>query len=107
MNGNVVEDIELASQGQQSIISIALSFALVRRSMFDYNIMLLDEIDGPLYKEDREKFISILFKQMAAIGANQVFLISHNNTFEGNPVNVLTTTEDGNESSSRQIVINI
>lgn len=107
VNGNVVEDIELASQGQQSIISIALSFALVRRSMFDYNIMLLDEIDGPLYKEDREKFISILFKQMAAIGADQVFLISHNNTFEGNPVNVLTTTEDGIESSSRQIVIHV
>ncbi|MCM1214086.1 MAG: AAA family ATPase [Lachnospiraceae bacterium] len=107
VNGRAVEDIEYASQGQQSIISIALSFALVRRSMFDYNIMLLDEIDGPLYKEDREKFISILFKQMAAIGANQVFLITHNNTFEGNPVNILTTSEDELEHSPRQVIIQL
>jgi len=107
VDGRVIEDIGSASQGQQSIISIALSFALVRLSMFDYNIMLLDEIDGPLYKEDREKFISILFKQMAAIGADQVFLITHNNTFEGNPVNVLTTSDEDVDRSSRQVVIHL
>ena len=107
VNGQFVDDITSASQGQQSIISIALSFALVRRSMFDYNIMLLDEIDGPLYQEDREKFIGILFKQMAAIGADQVFLITHNNTFAGNPVNVVTTAESISERSSRQVVIQL
>lgn len=107
INGQVVNDIEYASQGQQSIISIALSFALVRQSMFDYNIMLLDEIDGPLHRGDREKFITILFKQMAAIQASQVFLISHNNTFEGNPINVIMTTDEPIENSSRQEVIRL
>lgn len=94
VNGVVVEDIEKASQGQQSVISIALSFALVRQSMFDYNIMLLDEVDAPLYKHDRQKFISILFKQLNAINAKQVFLISHNNSFDGHPVNIIMTTEE-------------
>lgn len=94
VNGIVIDDIEKASQGQQSIISIALSFALLRESMIDYNIMLLDEVDGPLYEHDRQKFISILFKQLQIINAEQVFLISHNNLFSGVPINVIMTTEE-------------
>lgn len=107
VNGQVISDISYASQGQQSIISIALSFALVRQSMFDYNIMLLDEIDGPLHKNDREKFIGILFRQMAAIQADQVFLISHNSTFEGNPVNIFMTADEDIEQSPRQVIVKI
>ena len=94
VGGWVVDDIDTASQGQQAIISIALSFALIRQSMFDYNIMLLDEIDGPLYKKDRDRFLTILFKQLESIQAEQVFLITHNNTFENNPVNIILTTDE-------------
>ena len=94
INGSPVKDIASASQGQQSIISLALSFALVRQSLSEYNIMLLDEMDGPLYKDDRDKFISILYKQIQAIHAEQVFLVSHNNTFDGHNVNIIMTTEE-------------
>lgn len=94
INGNVVKDISSASQGQRSIISLALSFALVRQSISSYNILLLDEMDGPLYKEDRNKFISILFKQIQAINAEQIFIVSHNNTFDGHNVNVIMTTDE-------------
>lgn len=94
IDGWVVDDIDTASQGQQAIISIALSFALLRKALFEYNIMLLDEIDGPLYKKDRDRFLNILFKQLQAIGASQVFLITHNNTFENNPVNIILTTDE-------------
>ena len=96
INGNEVSDIELASQGQQAVISIALSFALCRKSMFDYNIMLLDEIDNSIYKADREKFIMILAKQMQALGTEQVFLITHNDIFQqsGLPVNIIMTTHE-------------
>lgn len=94
VNGSRIDDIEKVSQGQTAIISIALSFALIRQAGMGYNIMLLDEIDAPLYKDDREKFIMILTKQLSAIGASQVFLISHNNTFEGYPVMIIMTTEE-------------
>ena len=107
VNGVKVEDIEKASQGQQTIISIALSFALIRDVLFKYNIMLLDEVDGPLYKHDRNKFISILFKQLQAINAEQVFLISHNNTFDGYPVNVIMTTDELVDESSLISVMRI
>ena len=108
-NGMIIDDIESASQGQKAVISIALSFALVRQLQMGsyildpYNIMLLDEMDGPLYKKDRDKFIQILFKQLHAINAKQVFLITHNhNSFEGNPVNIIMTTEEVLDKSKNQ-----
>ena len=109
INGNYVPDIELASQGQQSVISIALSFALCRKSMFDYNIMLLDEIDNSIYKADREKFIMILAKQMQALGTEQVFLITHNDIFQqsGLPVNIIMTTREIIDSYPNQSIMHL
>lgn len=109
INGNEVPDIELASQGQQAVISIALSFALCRKSMFDYNIMLLDEIDNSIYKADREKFIMILAKQMRALGTEQTFLITHNDIFQqsGLPVNIIMTTNEIIDSYPNQSIMRI
>jgi hypothetical protein len=107
INGLVVDDIDKASQGQQSIISIALSFALIRRATFKYNIMLFDEVDGPLYEEDRNKFIDILMKQLVSIEAEQAFLITHNNTFQNMPVNILMTTDEVVDNSELATIIKI
>ena len=93
-NGAFIDDIIKSSQGERAIISLALSFALIRQRTFPYNIMLLDEVDGPLDKSARNKFITILFKQLHAIGAEQVFIVSHNNSFDGFNVNVITTGSD-------------
>ena len=109
INGNDVPDISLASQGQTAVISIALSFALCRKSMFDYNIMLLDEIDNSIYKSDREKFIMILAKQMRALGTEQVFLITHNDIFQqsGLPVNIIMTTPEMVDSYPNQSIMQL
>lgn len=93
-NGVIIDDIVKSSQGERAIISLALSFALIRQRTFPYNIMLLDEVDGPLHRSARNKFITILFKQLRAINAEQVFLVSHNNTFDGYNVNVIMTTPE-------------
>ena len=110
-NDIVVDDIESASQGQKAIISIALSFALIRQFQLNqkveipYNIMLLDEMDGPLYKKDKDHFIDILYKQLHDIKAKQVFLITHNhNSFDGNPVNIIMTTEEVIDKNSNQTI---
>ena len=107
INGCPVDDVSRASQGQKSIISLALSFALMRQSNSRWNIMLLDEVDGPLHRNDRNKFISILYKQLAAIDANQVFLISHNFTFEGQDVNVIMTTDEHIERTPMMTVMRV
>jgi DNA repair exonuclease SbcCD ATPase subunit len=93
-NGIEISDVKTASQGERAIISLALSFALMRKGIAKYNILLLDEIDGALYSKDREKFLMILAQQIQAINAEQVFLITHNNCFDGYPINVIMTTPE-------------
>jgi DNA repair exonuclease SbcCD ATPase subunit len=93
-NGIEISDVKTASQGERSIISLALSFALMRKGANKYNILLLDEIDGALYSKDREKFLMILTQQISAIKAEQVFLITHNNCFDGYPINIIMTTPE-------------
>ena len=96
VNGQTIDDISKASQGQTSIVSTAMSFALLRQSgAIDYTIPLLDEVDGPLHKSDKRKFISILLKHLKEIGSEQCFVITHDdNTFDGYPVQVIMTTDE-------------
>lgn len=96
VNGQRIDDISKASQGQSSIVSTALSFALVQKTqhMF-YNIPLFDEMDAPLHRNDKQKFISILLKHLKKIGSEQCFVITHDeNTFDGYPVQVIMTTDE-------------
>lgn len=106
-NGALIDDIVKSSQGERAIISLALSFALIRQRTFPYNIMLLDEVDGPLHYSARNKFITILFKQLKAIMADQVFLVSHNNTFDGYNVNVIMTTDERVEETASTSVMTV
>ena len=107
-NGVVIDDISKGSQGQSGVISLAISFALVQVSPFDYNIMLLDEPDSPLYKKERNKFPPLLFKHMEAIGAKQLFLITHyNNSFDGYPINIITTSDEIVDKSENNSIIRL
>lgn len=105
-NGEVLEDVKSASQGERATISLAISFALMRKCMsFSknasfYNIMLLDEVDGPFYKDDREKFLMILSQQIKVNNVEQVFLISHNNCYDGYPINIIATSETGMDNKN-------
>lgn len=84
-----LEDVKYSSQGELSFLSIALSFALSRQALSKYNIMLLDEIDGPLDSTNREKFIRILENQIDKIHSEQNFLITHNDMFSSYPVDII------------------
>lgn len=104
INGTVIDDISKASQGQTSLVSTALSFALVkelgsRSSSGDgtgyYPIPLLDEPDAALHKKDKPKLISILMKYLDDINSEQCFVITHNeNTFDGYDVQIIMTTDE-------------
>lgn len=87
--GNLIKDIKYASQGELSFLSVALSFGLASQALSKYNIMLLDEIDGPLDTKNREKFIRILENQIDRIGSEQSFLITHNDMFSSYPVDII------------------
>ena len=93
--GVVINDVSSASQGEEAFITVVMSFALIMQSIEKYNIMLLDEIDGPLDTRNRSIFLSILEKQIESINAEQVFIISHNDMFTGYHVEILDTKNEG------------
>ena len=83
------DDISLASQGEVALTTISLSLALIEQSIGEYNILCLDEIDGPLDAHNRENFINILNAQIDKLGIEQVFVISHNNAFDICPMDLV------------------
>lgn len=87
--GKRLSDVKYASQGELSFLSLAIAFALSRQVLTKYNIMLLDEIDGPLDTNNREKFIKILENQIDKINASQSFLITHNSMFSSYNVDII------------------
>lgn len=93
--GVIINDVSSASQGEEAFITVVMSFALIMQSIEKYNIMLLDEIDGPLDTRNRSIFLSILEKQIESINAEQVFIISHNDMFSGYHVDILDTKNEG------------
>lgn len=96
-NGIRLDDVKYASQGELSFLSIALSFALSSQALSKYNIMLLDEIDGPLDTTNREKFIQILENQIDRIDSEQSFLITHNDMFSSYPVDIIDLSYEHND----------
>ena len=106
-HGKTISDVTHSSQGETSFITVALSFALMCRRIGKFNIMLLDEIDGPLDKMKRQKFIDVLFHQMEMVGSEQVFIISHNDMFDMYPVYVISTVPVDEKSTNMKRYIEI
>lgn len=106
-NNRLIEDIRYASQGEKSFLSIVLSFALAFQSMSNYNIMLLDELDSVLDERNRAGFIAVVEKLIDMIGAEQIFIISHNNMFSMYPVDAVSVVDDTKDDSRMINYINL
>lgn len=87
--GELVNDIAQASQGEQALVSIALSFALVQQSTRAYNVLALDEMDSTLDSRNRQAFIEVIETQLKEMNVEQCFIISHNEAFDTYPVNLI------------------
>ena len=104
-NGVKISDVSYASQGERSFLSLALSFALIHKSIKDYNVMLLDEIDATLDTRNRATFINILTQMIELIDSEQVFMITHNNMFDSYPVDIIMTSDVNLDSYKNANVI--
>ena len=84
-SGRVIKDISEASEGQQALAKTVINLVTVQRTLADqsgYNVVSLDEIDGPLDREkNRERFVSIVEEFIESMGLEQLFVISHNDAF--------------------------
>ena len=105
--GRIIEDVVSASQGERAIISIALSFALMMKSSSKYNIPLLDEVDGPIHNVSRRSLLLIFSQYFKKINAEQAFFITHNDIFEGYPVDIISTSTDEHLVNKHGKVLNL
>ncbi len=101
-----VTDIRYGSQAEISVATIAISFAILIQFMPKYNIILLDEIDGPLHETNKKRLFASLEGQLKAIHCEQVFLITQSKAYNNYPVNLIITDPDYASSvTNKQSVI--
>lgn len=94
-DGTYLTDILEASQGEQALTNLSLSLALLYKVSSGYNILYLDEVDGVLSTENRSKFLQMLDSQIENLDIDQTFIISHNNSFDSNNVDLILLDEHG------------
>jgi DNA repair exonuclease SbcCD ATPase subunit len=92
-SGRVISDVTESSDGQLALAKTVLSMALVRQTVMStggYNVICLDECDGPLDRErNRERFVEIIDRLMQELGVEQLFAISHNDCFHAAPAGLI------------------
>lgn len=88
-NGEELKDISKASSGERAIAKLAISLAIFKQIKIKYNIIGLDELDGPLDTGKRRKFIKLFMSKMEELGIDQVFNITHNNLFNDVDANLI------------------
>jgi DNA repair exonuclease SbcCD ATPase subunit len=86
-------DVAECSGGESSLIKISLSMGIISR-IFEltdnkFNIIYLDELDGVLDPRSRPLFLEMLDKQLAMLGSEQCFIISHNDSFDSEEIGLI------------------
>lgn len=96
--GYLNDDISSMSSSQIGMISMILSFALLHHSSIKYNIIKLDEIDGPLDYNNRTYFMDVLNRIMTIMGTEQCIMISHNTELQVDDCDVILLRHDPNNT---------
>lgn len=94
-NGYLNDDISSMSSAQIGMISMILSFALLHHSSTKYNIIKLDEIDGPLDYNNRVFFTDVLHRIMDIMGTEQCIMISHNTEIQNDDFDLILLKQEG------------
>jgi len=76
--GLINDDISSMSTSQRCMISMIISFALLRQASESFGIAKIDEIDGGLDSANRAKFSPVLNSLMDVLHYQQCIMISHN-----------------------------
>ena len=104
LNGVINTDVKSMSMGEKAIISLILSVSLFAQGTTDYNIITIDEMDGPLDYNNKRKFLGVLENIMSIFDMEQVFVISHNNAFESYETNFILLNGAPKIKSSKNVL---
>lgn len=87
-NGSEGTDIMYASSAQQSMITSAISLAILSKLVDRYGIYTADEQDGPLNAKNKSEFINILATQMRYVGITQALIITQTPEYYSGSCNI-------------------
>ena len=105
-NGKPLKDICEASQGETSLTKIALSFAMFCQVIKKYDVLYLDEADGPLDHKNKKIFMEILDKQIQELKLQQIFVISHSDEFYSSEVSLILFPEHTVDLNDETFMVN-
>ena len=103
-DGLMHDDISSMSTAQKSMISMIISFALLRQSSSKYNIICIDELDGGLDTVNRSGFVSLLDALMNILNCEQSFIISHNNELDTSMSDIIVLKNDSGELVNGHVI---
>lgn len=104
-DGIVNDDISSMSSAQIAMISMILSFSFLYNSSSKYNILKLDEIDGPLDSNNRLMFIDVLHSVMNMMGTEQCIMISHNSELQVDDADIILLKSSENNDYNHGNII--
>lgn len=87
--GIMNDDISSMSSAQIAMISMILSFSFLKNSSSRFNILKLDEIDGPLDGNNRIMFVDVLTEVMDMMHVEQCIMISHNSELQVDKADII------------------
>lgn len=97
INSSVInDDISSCSSAEKSMISMILSFALLRQCSTKYNILMMDEMDATLDQRNRANFIKVVDEIMEKLDVENCILISHSSEIDMSNVDTILLQEKEN-----------
>ena len=97
--GLLNDDISSMSTSETCMISMILSFAILQQASTDYNILILDEIDGGLDTHNRLTFLNVLEELINMLNVEQCFIISHNDEINLKDCDIIMLKSNGQYSN--------
>ena len=89
--GVEIKDASLCSQGERETINAAISFSIIESNIENngYDVLRLDEVDGPLDEKRRIGFIDMIQNRVNEMNCDSCFIITHNGEFEDIPCDII------------------
>lgn len=105
INSSVVnDDISSCSSAEKSMISMILSFALLNQSSTKYNILKMDEMDGPLDQNNKTHFLTVLNIIMEKLEVENCLMVSHSSEIDMSDVDIILLSENNTYGYDNNII---
>lgn len=100
-----VDDISSCSTSEICMTGLILSGALLHQSSTSFNVLMWDEIDSGLDATNRRQFMDLSERMMSILNIEQCFIITHNNEYSMENMDLVIISKDGTEDFSGANII--